>query len=360
MTGLLQRLRQRRFDVLTTTTLGAFPKPSYVPISDWFSISDGDYTSAYLDELAAAGDQAEQLFERATHEVVRDQISAGIDVPTDGEVRRENYIHYLCRHLEGFNFKALAQREIRGTTTALLPTIVAPIVSGETPLVRDYLQAQAVTDRPVKMTIPGPMTIIDSSVDYHYRNDEELGSDLARAVNSHVRALAVAGCKFIQIDEPLMARQPTAALSYGIDHLSKCFDGVPQSVTRVAHACCGYPNELDQDDYPKAPRQSYLDLARALDRSSIDALSIEDAHRHNDLAALLPRFTRTTVILGVVAIAKSRVEPVEQIVGRLKAARAYLPADRLQAAPDCGLGYLSRDLAMSKLRNLTDAAHSVT
>ena len=346
--------------MIPTTTIGAYPKPAYVPITDWFTKADGDYTSAYLDEIEAAGAEAEALFERAVHEVVTDQVNAGIDVPTDGEVRRENYIHYLCRHLGGFSFKALASREMRGTTNALLPTIVGPITAGESPLPRDFAQAQAATDRPVKITLPGPMTIIDSTVDYHYRDDVELGAALAAAINSHIHALVDAGCRHIQVDEPMMARKPDVALSYGIDQLAACFDGVPESVTRVAHACCGYPNALDQEDSPKAPRESYLDLARALDRAPIDQISIEDAHRHNDLGELLPRFGDTTVILGVVAIAKSRIEAVEEVVGRLKAARAYLPAEQLVAAPDCGLGYLSRDQAMAKLRVLTEAAHSVT
>ena len=346
--------------MISTTTIGAFPKPAYVPISDWFTKPDGDYTSAYLGELEAAGPQAEALLDRATAEVVTDQVNAGIDVPTDGEVRRENYIHYLCRHLQGFSFKALATREIRGTTTALLPTIVGPVTAGHSPLPRDFQVAQAATDRPVKITLPGPMTIIDSTVDYHYRDDAALGADLAIAINSHVHRLVAAGCRFVQIDEPMMARKPDVALSHGIDHLAACFEGVPATVTRVAHACCGYPNHLDQEDYPKAPRESYLELARALDRAPIDQISIEDAHRHNDLGALLPRFTSTTVVLGVVAIAKSRIETTQEIVGRLKAARAYLPADQLVAAPDCGLGYLSRDQAMAKLRALSDAAHAVT
>jgi 5-methyltetrahydropteroyltriglutamate--homocysteine methyltransferase len=346
--------------MITTTTIGAYPKPSYVPIADWFTKPDGDYTGAYLDELAAAGDQAEALFERATREVVSDQIDAGIDIPTDGEVRRENYIHYLCRHLSGFSFKALATRTISGTTEARLPTIVGPVGAGETPIVRDYIKAQAATDRPVKMTLPGPMTIIDSTVDYYYRDEAELGRALSQAINVHVRALAEAGCRHIQLDDPMMMRRPDVALRYGIDQLVACFSGVDDEVTRIAHACCGYPRHLDDPDYEKAPRESYLDLARALDRAPIDAVSLEDAHRHNDLETLLPRFANTTVILGVVAIARSRIETIEEIVGRLKAARAYLPADQLVAAPDCGLGYLSRNLAMAKLQALTDAAAMVT
>ena len=345
--------------MILTTTVGAFPKPSYVPISDWFTKPDGDYTSAYLDEIANAGDEAESHFGRAVHEVVTDQVKAGIDIPTDGEIRRENYIHYLCRHLEGISFKALATREIRGTTTALLPTIVGPIKAGPGPLVRDYQEAQTATDHPVKMTLPGPMTIVDSTVDYHYKDEVALGSALSAAINVYVRALTEAGCVHIQIDEPMLAREPTDALHHGIDHLAACFDGVSNDVVRTAHTCCGYPDHLDQHDYLKAPRASYLDLARALDRAPIDAISIEDAHRHNNLEALLPRFTQTTVILGVVAIARSRIETIDQIVGRLKATRAYLPADQLMAAPDCGLGYLSRDLAIAKLRALSDAARAV-
>ena len=344
--------------MIPTTTIGAFPKPGYVPISDWFTKADGDYTSAYLDELAAAGDEAEVLFERATREVVVDQVRAGIDIPTDGEVRRENYIHYLCRHLDGFSFKALATREIRGTTTARLPTIVGEVIaSAETPLVRDFRQAQAATDRPVKITLPGPMTIIDSTVDYHYRDEVTLGAALAEAVNVHVRALADAGCRHIQVDEPMMARRPEVALRHGIDQLAACFDGIPDTVTRIAHACCGYPNHLDQEGYEKAPRASYLDLARALDRAPIDAISIEDAHRHNDLAALLPRFSESTVILGVVAIARSRIESVDEIVGRLKAARAYLPAVGLIEATVCGLGYLGGDQGRAHRRPRAQGAH---
>lgn len=345
--------------MVMTTTIGAFPKPDYVPISDWFSNQDGNYTGAYLDELAAAGDAAEELLDRATREVVQDQVRAGIDIPTDGEVRRENYVHYLCRSLSGINFKALAQRRMRGTTNALLPTIVGPIQAGDSPLVRDWQTAQAATDRTVKMTLPGPLTIADSTVDYHYRDQVALGAALADAIGHHVLALADAGCRHIQIDEPLMARQPREALEYGIEQLARCFDGVGDGVTRTVHVCCGYPNELDEVGYPKAPLESYLELAPHLDRAPFDAVSIEDAHRHNDLELLLPLFSETIVILGVVAVAKSRIETEQEIIGRLRVARAHIDADRLIAAPDCGLGYLSRTQALQKLQHMTDAAHSV-
>ena len=122
--------------------------------------------------------------------------------------------------------------------------------------------------------------------------------------------------------------------------------------------CCGYPDRLDREDYPKAEREAYFDLAAAVDACALDAVSLEDAHRHNDLT-LLERFKSTQVILGVVAIAKSRVEPVEEIHARLQAALDHIEPARLIAAPDCGLGLLGRDLAREKLRNLCQAAHSL-
>jgi len=342
---------------MLTTTIGAFPKPAEVPITDWFSISDGDYTSAYLDELSTVDDT---VLDTAVHTVVRDQVEAGIDIPTDGEVRRENYIHYQCRQLTGIDFADLSYKRMRGTTDTSLPTVRDNIGLGESLLPRDFLVAQAATTNPVKITVPGPMTIIDSVVDDHYRDDVALGADIAAAINHHVRALADAGCTHIQVDEPVMARKPDVALSHGIEHLSRCFDGVGSGVTRIAHACCGYPNSLDEIDYPKADRGAYLELADALNAAPIGQISIEDAHAHNDLETLLPRFADTTIILGLVGIARSRIETVEEIENRLREAIAIHGSDRLIAAPDCGLGYLSREQALAKLRNLSTAARRVT
>ena len=343
---------------MLTTTIGAFPKPDYVPISDWFTNTDGDYTSAYITELSTAGAEAAELFDLATNEVVGIQVEAGIDIPTDGEVRRENYIHYQCRALHGIDFSMLTPVRMRGTTDTLLPTITAPIAAGPSPLPTDYSQAQSATDRPVKITIPGPMTIIDSTANKHYECEQDLGHDLAGALNIHVRELADAGCTWIQIDEPVMARKPEQAAAWGIEELARCFEGVDPAVTRVVHMCCGYPNNLDEEDYPKAPLSSYLDLAEQVNDAPIDALSLEDAHRHNDLSVLLPRLANTVVILGVVAIARSRIETVDEIRRRLEQA-AELASGGLIAAPDCGLGYLSSALAVQKLRNLAEAAHGL-
>jgi 5-methyltetrahydropteroyltriglutamate--homocysteine methyltransferase len=294
---------------LLTTTIGAYPKPGYTPITDWFQApagpDDRSPTGDYEQQLAAAGEQAEALFLKAIEEVVRDQVEAGIDVPTDGEVRRENYIHYHCRHLDGIDFSRLTAKPLRGGAyVAELPTVTGPIRARDHFLPRDFAAAQAFTERPIKITVPGPMTIADTLADAHYRDERRLGAELADALNREIRALAEAGCSWIQVDEPVFARQPAAALAYGIEHLERCFHGVPGGAHRVVHMCCGYPDRLDREDYPKADPQAYFRLAEAVDRAAIDAVSIEDAHRPNDLS-LLERFARTTVILGVVAIAKT-------------------------------------------------------
>ena len=342
---------------MQTTTIGAYPKPKCMPLSDWFVPGVVNTpTEFYEKEIEEMGDAAEELFAEAAAEVIHDQVAAGIDIVTDGEVRRENYVHYHCRHLKGISFERLTETSKRsGSYQALLPTITGPVSAGHPFLHRDWRAAQDHTDRPVKTTLPGPMTIGDTVADAHYGDARVRGADLAEALNREVLALAEAGCRHIQIDEPLFARHPEDALDFGIEHLERCFHGVPAEVVRTMHMCCGYPDRLDNPDYPKAPPDSYDRLAEALDAAQIDAVSIEDAHRHLDLS-LLERFGATSVILGVVDVASSRVEQVDDIHARLSAARGHIDTDRLIAAPDCGLGLLSRELAQAKLENMCEAA----
>ena len=175
------------------------------------------------------------------------------------------------------------------------------------------------------------MTIADSVANEFYPDPRSLGQALAEALNAEVRDLAAAGCRNIQVDEPVFARKPRQTLEYGIEHLERVFHGVPDGVQRIVHMCCGYPSALDVTDYPKADPQAYFRIAGAMDDASIDAVSIEDAHRHNDLS-LLERYTRTTVLLGVVDVGRSRVEPVDEIAQRLGQAIEHIDPRRLVAA----------------------------
>ncbi len=344
---------------ILTTTIGAYPKPDYTPVPNWFDLGEArrEAPTEIYDRLVDPnrGDHA-ALLDRATAEVVREQDELGIDIPTDGEIRREHYVYYHCRHLDGFDFEELTRRVMRhGSWAARVPTVTGPIAAGAPFLPRDWQVAQAATERPVKMTVPGPLTIIDSTADDFYRDERELAFALADAINVEVLRLASAGCRWIQVDEPVFARSPGRALAFGIDALARCFLGLEADVEKVVHVCCGYPAALDQDDYPKADRESYFTLADALEGAPVDAVSIEDAHRNNELA-LLERFVRTKVILGVVDISKTSVEPVEQISERLSGALRHIDPDRLIAAPDCGLTMLPRTLVKRKLANLVAGA----
>lgn len=345
---------------ILTTTIGAYPKPEFVKIPDWFEDRTEvmrNPTKDYEQAIEALGGEAAEILARGTKEAVLDQVNAGIDIPTDGEIRRENYIHYHCRHIDGIDFEHLTTINIRGGAyaDAKLPTITGPVSARDTFLPDDWREAQSFTDRPIKITMPGPMTIAGTLANSYYDDPKKLGQDLASALNKEVLALAEAGARYVQIDEPLFAREPDVALDYGIEHIDRCFHGAPDSLMRTVHMCCGYPDGLDNPDFPKAAKESYAQIASAIDASSIQAVSIEDAHRHSDLS-LLENFATTTVILGVVDVSSSRVETTEEIETRLREALEHIDEDRLIAAPDCGLGLLTRELAVNKLGKLCEAA----
>ena len=344
---------------ITTTCIGAYPKPDYIEIGNFAETrdQDGDATRSFTYTQDTADQVPEELLVKATRAAIQDQLDCGIDIPTDGEQRRENYIHYHCRNLEGIDFVNLTNKVHRdGAAVADLPTINARIVPrGNHFLDRDFTIAQKFSDKPVKMTVPGPLSIIDTTANNYYRTERELAFDLADALNFEIRALADAGCKYIQVDEPLFVRKVDDALAYGTECLDRCFDGVPADVTRVMHMCCGYPGHVDDEDYLKADPDCYFQLAQAIDKTTVQQVSIEDAHCLNDLQ-LLESFASTAVILGVITIASSQIESSEYISQRLQQALQHIDADRLLAAPDCGLTMLDRKLAMAKLKNLCAAA----
>ena len=345
---------------MLSTVIGAYPKPEYLKITDWFNAQGGtdtaNPTKYYTQEVNQMGEKAEELFVQAAQEVIKDQIDCGLDIVTDGEIRRENYIHYHCRHIEGVDFNTLTEKVARtGNYKCWLPTIVSKVKAQDSFLVHDWETSQRLSSQPVKITLPGPMTIADTIANTHYTSQDKMGFDLAEVINTEIKRLQKAGCKYIQVDEPLFARKPQNALDYGIDNLAKCFDGLENSeVEKITHICCGYPDRLDAVDYPKAPLNSYHQIASKLDQSIINTVSLEDAHRYNDLS-LLENFTQTKIIFGLVKIASSEEETIDEIQSRIRNALKHIKIEQLMAAPDCGLGHLPRDLAKNKLKTMVEA-----
>ncbi|XP_072178257.1 5-methyltetrahydropteroyltriglutamate--homocysteine methyltransferase-like [Diadema setosum] len=348
---------------LQTTVIGSYPKSAYCEIPNWFT-NQGDFNPLELEEYKKklSSREYEQSINRGLQEILDEQCEIGIDVVTDGEIRRDNYINHLCRRIKGIDFVNLTKKSCRnGAWVAYVPTIRAkPEVDGDISwIAKEWQDAQNKTEKPVKATVPGPMTIIGSTANTAYDDVRELNKELVKVVNAHIKCLADAGCRHIQLDEPVMMREPDVALEYGIDDAAQCFDGVVPEVTKAVHLCCGYPLYLDQKDYQKADKDAYIKLADKLDCAGFDQISIEDTHRRNDLA-LFDRFKKTTIVLGSVAIADSRVETVEEIRARLIDVLRHLPSpNRLVVAPDCGLGFLPRDILRAKLTNMTRAAKSI-
>ena len=293
---------------MITTVIGSYPKPHYLKITDWFNATGGtdteNPTKYYEEEIKKIGSEVEEIFIRATKDVIKDQENCGIDIITDGEVRRENYIHFHCRHLNGIDFSNLTEKTARtGNYKCWLPTITNKVTAGESFLVEEWKTNQKLSNKSVKVTFPGPMTISDTIANTYYKTDEEMGYDLSETINVEIKRLEEAGCKYIQVDEPLFARKPENALNFGIKNLEKCFTNVDSTkIERITHICCGYPDKLDAINYPKASLDSYKKISKALDDSQIDSVSIEDAHRYNDLQ-LLRNFTKTKVIFGLNKIA---------------------------------------------------------
>ena len=348
--------------MILTTTIGSYPKPDYLKIPDWFQGekgTDAEYpTKGWEEAIKSLGSDFEAIINKATQEIISDQIECGIDIITDGEVRRENYIHYHCRFLKGIDFDNLTKQTARtGNYDCYLPTIINKVEFDKPFLSNEFKINQKFSSKPVKVTIPGPLTITDTIADDYYKDNKKLGIDLSIAINNEVKILADSGCNYIQIDEPLFARKTEEALNFGIENLERCFHGIPNEIEKIVHICCGYPDKVDAINYPKAPVNSYNNLASYLEDSSVNTISIEDAHRHNDLK-LLEDFKTKKIIFGLIKIASSEVEEVEEIRTRIKDCLNHIDAERLIAAPDCGLGYLSRDMAKMKLKNLSAAAKS--
>ena len=348
--------------MIKTTLIGSFPKPDYLQIPDWFKgAGDRRLTSDYDPKKYSAyyankPENHEKKLQEAMKEVIEMQDGLGIDILTDGEIKRENYINYHLRHLEGVDFEGLTEVSSRnGAYSHLAPTIRGQVRPRESFLVKDWEKAQSLTKKPMKMTLPGPMTVMDTVANVYYEDKKELLSDLVGTLNFEVRALADAGCKHIQIDEPLLARKPEEALEFGVKFLEACFDGVSDDIEKTAHLCCGYPDKLDVTDYPKADPESYLKIASSLDDSKIDAFSLEDAHRKNPLS-LFKHFQKKKLVFGVINISSSRVETSTEIISRVEEVLEFIPQERLILAPDCGLAMLPLDLALEKMRNMVKAS----
>ncbi len=275
---------------------------------------------------------------------IRDQERAGLDIVTDGEMRRESYSNYFVSALEGVDVDEPGTVLDRSGNPMPAPRVTGPIRRRDPVETRDVEFLRASTDRTVKVTVPGPFTMAAQADNQFYEHPEEVAFAFADAVRQEVADLFAAGADIVQLDEPWMESRADAARAYGLETLQRALDGI--TGTTALHICFGYP--LFVPDHARAYR--YLpELARA----PVSQISIETAQAQLDVS-VLEQLQGKTIILGVIALDSDEVETPETVAERIARAQPY--ASDIVAAPDCGMKYLSREAAFGKLQSLVAGA----
>jgi 5-methyltetrahydropteroyltriglutamate--homocysteine methyltransferase len=288
----------------------------------------------------------EQAQDDATLLAIRDQERAGLDIITDGEQRRESYSNRFATALEGVDIDNPGKTINRSGNPVPVPRVTAKIRRREPVLVRDMQFLRANTDRLTKMTVPGPFTMAQQAQDDFYGDDEAMAMDYAAAVNEEIHDLFAAGADIVQIDEPWMQARPEKARQYAVKAINRALDGV--SSTAAVHLCFGYAAMVGE----KPEGYSFLP---ELERCAAQQISIEAAQPKLD-CAVLAELPSKTIILGVIDLGDKAVETPEIVAARIRRALRYVPPERLVIAPDCGLKYLSRDVAFGKMRAMAEGA----
>jgi 5-methyltetrahydropteroyltriglutamate--homocysteine methyltransferase len=285
----------------------------------------------------------------ATILAIRDQERAGLDIITDGEMRRESYSNRFATALEGVDIDNPGTALDRSGHPNPVPRVVGPIRRKHPVEVRDLEFLKANTDRAVKMTIPGPFTMSQQAQNDFYESDEELALAYAAAVNEEIKDLFAAGADVVQIDEPYMQARAEAARRHGLQAVARALDGVEG--TTALHICFGYAAIIHERP------EGYSFLPELAD-TALDQISIETAQSNLD-TSVLASLPGKTIILGVLDLSDVSVDAPEAVAQRIRRALEHVPADRIVAAPDCGLKYLPREVAFGKMVSLVEGASIV-
>jgi 5-methyltetrahydropteroyltriglutamate--homocysteine methyltransferase len=288
----------------------------------------------------------EEAQDDATRLAIADQERAGLDIITDGEMRRESYSNRFATALDGVDIDNPGTALDRSGHPNPVPRVVGPVSRRHAVQVRDLQFLKAHTSRTTKITVPGPFTMSQQAQDDHYGAPDKLGMAYAEAVRGEIIDLFEAGADVVQVDEPYMQARPEAAREYGLDVLKHATDGLPG--TLAVHICFGYAAIIH--DRPSG--YSFLPELAATDANQI---SIETGQSGLALD-VLDSLAEKTIILGVLDLSTNEVETPELVAERIRRAFPHKGQDQLIAAPDCGMKYLARDAAYGKLESLVEGA----
>ena len=333
--------------LIPTMVVGSYPQP------DW--LIDREKLSHFVPRVRVPElwripePWLEQAQDDATIIAIREMERAGIDIISDGEIRRESYSNKFSNALAGLDREHEGKLTISNagrSVTMPVPLFSAPVHRLAPVEVRDVAFLRAHTDRTIKITLPGPFTMSEQAETQHHRDREALAMELAAAVNDEVRDLFAAGADIVQLDEPWMQRFPERAKQYGVRVVNRALEGI--TGTTAIHICFGYAAVV-----PNKP--SAYSFLSELENCAVNQVSIEAAQPKLDLAVLRDLPSKT-MIVGVIDLGDSSIETPEVVARRIEAALKHVPPERLIAAPDCGMKYLPRDLAFGKLKAMVAGA----
>jgi 5-methyltetrahydropteroyltriglutamate--homocysteine methyltransferase len=331
--------------LLPTTVVGSYPQPDWL-VDRAILTKNNVVPRVRLKEIwRVAEDALEQAQDDATLIAIRDMERAGIDIITDGEMRRESYSNRFALALDGVDVDNPAVVSGRMGKPTPVPRVTGPIRRRHPVEVRDVEFLRANTDRQIKITLPGPFTMSMQAHDEHYGDEEAFAMAYAQVVAEEARDLVAAGADVIQLDEPWLQARPDQAKRYGVKAINRALAGVPG--TTVVHMCFGYAALVSEKP------SGYSFLPQLAD-STAAQISIEAAPRLD--LGVLKDLSNKTIMLGVLDLGTTEVETAETVAARLREGLRHVPADRLVAAPDCGMKYLPRPRAFAKLKALAEGA----
>jgi len=334
--------------VLTTTVVGSYPQPEW--LVDRTMLSKGVPRVRLRAMWRVPEEFLVEAQDDATIVAIRDMERAGIDILSDGEMRRESYSNRFATALDGVDIDNPAAIRDRYGNETRVPRVVGRIRRTRPVEVRDMQFLRQNTDRPAKMTLPGPFTMAQQARNEFYPDVEALAMDFAEAVNAEARDLEAAGADVIQLDEPWLRNDPEAAKRFAVPAINRALEGL--RVPTALHLCFGYAAVVR---HQKPTGYSFLPQLAA---TTAGYISIEAAQPKLDLGVLAD-LSGKSIMLGVIDLGDPAVEPVEQVAARIRAGLGWVAPERLVPAPDCGMKYLPRATAFGKLQTLSAAARAV-
>ena len=335
--------------LLPTTVVGSYPQPDWLVDRALLGSRLPPRTRA-LEIWRVQPEFLEQAQDDATVVAIRDMERAGIDIITDGEVRRESYSNRFATALEGMDLDHPGTALDRTGHPNPVPRVVGPIRRTRPVEVRDVQFLRSNTCRTIKATLPGPFTMSQQAQDDYYHDEEALGLALAEAVNAEVRDLFAAGADVVQLDEPYLQARAEKAHRFAIKAINRALDGIDG--TTALHTCFGYAHIVHS-------RPNGYPFLEELAGVAAKQISLESAQQKVDLS-VLKALPGKQLIVGVIDLGdESAVEDVATVAGRIRNALQFVDPERLILAPDCGMKYLPRERAFGKLAALAQAAATV-